>query len=211
MKLQQLLEMPQFSNRELGADPGDDHEPMTAFFITDARLHERYKVIGKQDNAIVAIRKDHTSAMVGLISTRPEDGAAGAQIYGDVQFKTNANLGFQADPLHLHQQNVLQVSLVDVVKENKFIGLGSFLYSSLAQAGFTIISDTHHFLGGKALWKKLGRARRPDEVVYVMDKGQVLMDEQNRPIEYDGSNIPDERIWSADTSRKYVLFVYKRR
>lgn len=211
MKMQDLLEMPQLSNRELGDDPNDDHEPMTAFFITTERFNERYKIIGQNDNAVVAMRHDNSSAMVGLFTHRPEDNAPGVQIFGDVQFKLDPNLGFYADMKLIRAQNIIQISLVDVVKENKFAGLGSFLYSSLAQAGFTVISDTHHFLGGKALWQKLGRAHKPDEVVYVMNRGQMFMDANGRPIEYDGSNIPEEKIWSQDAANKYVLFVYKRR
>lgn len=209
MKLQQLLEMPQLTDRELGDDPDDQIEPMRPFFITDQRIKERYQIIGQRDDVYVCIAQDFSSAVIGIKGQR-HDRLPGIDVYGDLQFK-NPNLGFKVDQLGLANQKVLQVGLVTVVKESQFMGLGTFLYSSLVQAGFTIISDNHQFKGGKELWKKLGRSPLAGTAVYLMNRGEVVSDANGNPIEYNGMNIPDDQIWSADAQHKYILFVYKRR
>lgn len=210
MKLQQLLEMPQLTRRELGDDPSDDAQPMTPFFMTTERMNERYMVLSTSNNVVSLLSKNKSSAMIGVFGKR-HDGADGVDIFGQLEFKDNYNLGTAADAMQLRSQNVLQVSLVTVVKEDKFKGLGSFLYSALVQQGYTIISDTHHFDGGKALWQKLGRAHNANEVIYLIDRGNVLKDELGNPIEYNGNNIPEDRIWSEDETNKYVLFIYRHR
>ena len=211
MKLDQLLEMPQAIRRNLGDDPDDDHEPMTSFFMTNEQFANRYTVVGMNGNTIAGLAKDLGGALVGVRGPRKEDQVEGVHIYGQLHFKDVYNLGFPNDPLRLKQQRVLQVSLVNVVKDTEYRGLASFLYTSIAGAGFTIISDTTQYNGGIELWKKLGRARPGNLAIYLINKGDVLKDEQGKPIEYNGSNIPEDQIWSEDETNKFVLFVLKQR
>jgi len=206
MKLSQLFEMPQLTDRELDGEK-DGVEPMKPFVITTQRYMERYDQLAQDGNVVVAISKTHNSAIIATKTIR-HDKADGFNIVGILELKENPQLGFPVDPTYLKQRKMLQVNLVTVADEARFMGVGSFLYSSLAQAGFTVISDTHQFKGGKELWKKLARARRKDEVVYILNKGKILTDEHG-PIEYNGENIPDNEIWSSDEQHKYVLLIYK--
>lgn len=203
MKLQDLLEMPRLTRKEMD----DDMVKMTPFFITDERLSERYNKIAAQDNVEVYLHKKLESAMLGVRGPR-RDSKSGILIYGDLHFKASPNLGFPIDRAVIHTQKILQVELVNVVRTDQFRGLGTFLYSSLVQAGFTVISDNHQFIGGKELWQKIGRTHLANETVFVIDKG-VVKTENERPIEYDGTNIPEEDIWSDDEQHAHVLFVYQ--
>ena len=207
MKLKQLLEMPQFYNHEMTSDDGD---MMTPFFITDERMQERCTVIARKDNVVVAIAKDLGNAMLGVTTAR-HDGKTGVMSYGNIIFKGQYKLGTAANSIQLQSQQVLQISVVTVIKDDKFKGLGSFMYSSLVQAGFTIISDNQHFVGGKELWKKLSRSHLANEVVYLINRGAVVLDEAGKPLEYNGTNLPDDKIWSSDEQLKYILFVYRLR
>lgn len=209
MKLHQLFEMPMLTNRELGSDPDDDIEPMKPFVITVERYKERYEQLAQKGDAVVAISKDHKSAIVATRTTR-HDNADAYSVLGILELKENPNLGFPVDSHYVQKNKILQVTLVTVAEEAKFMGVGSFLYSSIAQAGFTIISDTHQFKGGQALWKKLARSKLANEVVYVMNQGKVFA-KNNQPVIYDGSNIPDNEIWSEDQQHKYVLLIYKKK
>ena len=201
MKLKQLLKSPIFIPKEMG-----DEDKMTPFFITDERLTERYKLLATKDEVEVYLNKDRSSACVGLRSKR-HDGRSGIKIYGDLQFKDHLCLRYQID--QFGKAKILQVNLVSVVDESKFMGLGSFLYSSIVKAGNVIISDNKQFIGGKELWKKIGRSHLSNEVVYLIDKGNVMIDDKGKPIEYDGENVPDNKIWSEDKQKEFVLFLYK--
>lgn len=204
MKLKDLFEMPQHIPREM--DDTDMTEPMTAFFVTDERLAQKYKLLNVQDNVEVYLNKDLSSACIGL-RTKRHDGKSGIMLYGDIQFKSHVNLGFDISRLEVSDKKILQVDIVSVVKERQFEGSGSVLYSSIVQDGFTIISDNKQFDGGKQLWKKIGRSHLSNENVYVINSGNVMM-KDNKPISYNGFNIPDDEIWSADKQKEFVLFMY---
>lgn len=206
MLLKDLFEMPMHTKGEMG----DDVSTTTPFFITDERLAERYNMIAEKDSVEVHMNKDLSSAVVGLRTSR-HDKKVGIMIYGDIQFKDTIKLGFDIRQHKIDTRRVLQVDLVSVVRENKFVGLGTFLYSSIVQHGYILISDNHQFDGGKELWKKLGRSHLPNEVVYVIDKGHPKLGEDGKPILYDGQNIPDNEIWSADEKHAFVLFAYQRK
>lgn len=207
MNLKQLLEMPQYYHKEMKSDP---HDQMTPFFITDERMEERYTVLAQRDNVVAVIAKDGGNAMVCVRTTR-HDGESGVMSYGNLIFKANFKIGAAVDSLQLQAQKVLQVSVVTVVNDDKFKGLASFLYSSLVQAGYTVISDTSHFIGGRQLWKKLARSHLPNEGVYLINNGNAVMDADGKPLEYNGTNVPDADIWSTSTEHEFVLFVYKLR
>lgn len=213
MKLEELLilkEMPQRKRTEIADDPdAQTSEPMEPFFITvDALKQREYELVGKKGNFEVMIRKPHDTALIGSRRNRKMDGKEGLMIYGQLIFKNKLKLGVDVQQV-VHK--VLQVDIVEVAEEMKQEGLGTFLYSSLVQDGFSIISDTLHYEGGYKLWKKLARSHRSDEAVYILDHGQLMMGEDGKPIEYDGENVPEEQIWSDDELKKFVLLLYTKK
>lgn len=208
MRLSDLYEMPMFTNKEMSVDD-DEVELTTPFFITDARLTEKYNKLATKDNVEVYLQKDLSMACIGVREKR-HDNQSGILLFGSLQLKSEPRLGFSISALEVAARKILQIDLVTVVKQATFMGLGTFLYSSIVQAGYTIISDNHQFIGGKELWQKIGRSHLGNEVVYVIDKGHVLA-KDSVPIEYNGKNIPEDEIWSEDEQKKYVLFLYKKR
>jgi len=216
MKLHELLkEMPRLTNKELddvSPEDGEPAEPMEPFFVTDKTIKDRgYDVIGKRENVVVLLKNDHETALIGTKQER-HDGEPGVLVYGQVMFKLGLKLGPGVDTKQFLNQKVLQVDIVEVVRKAKFEGLGTFLYSCLVQKGFTVISDTLQFKGGKALWKKIARSHLSNEMVMIMDHGDIKMTDDGKPIAYDGSNIPDSDIWSeAKGEKDYVLLVYTKK
>ena len=76
--------------------------------------------------------------------------------------------------------------------------IASFAYSSLVQGGYTIVSDNIKFIGGKALWKKIARTKLPNEVLYISHRNNFLLNDNGNPIDYNGINIEDSKIWGKD-------------
>lgn len=195
-----LTEMPVLFKQELKLD---DEEKFSVFFLTDQNIDRlKYKIIGKKNNVTAFLKESKSIAIVGVKETR-HDGASGYRILGQIEFK-KPNLGVEI-PNH-QDTNLLQISLVEVTDEFRSLGLGSFLYHCLVKSGFSVISDNAQYSGGKALWMKIVKSKLSNEAVYIIDKGEMLSDEDGNPIEYDGKNIPEERIWGD--RHHHVLLVY---
>lgn len=208
MRLDELLlkEMPLKINQEMDDDP--DTIPFTTFFRTTASMREVFTLIAEHDNLIVYLKHDKSTAFIGTPDTR-HDGAKGVLILGQLLFKSTLNLGSLEK--QTFSPNVLQVELVMVNDRLKRAGVGTFLYSSLVRKGYTIISDNKQYDGGQALWQKIARSHASNEAVYVLDHGKLML-KDGQPIEYDGSNIPADELWSeTDKLKQYILFVYTRK
>lgn len=209
MKLRDLLqEMPRLSRNEMD----DGQLQVEVFFLTDANIKNLgYTSVGKRADVEVMLKKDLTTAIVGTRQKR-HDGVDGILVYGQIIFKEDLVLSNKTLQKFAKPHNILQIELVEIARENKFAGLASFMYSSIVQAGYTVISDTLQFKGGAELWKKIARSHLPNEAVWLIDHGDVTLDADGKPVEYDGKNMPDSEIWSLDDdSKKYLLFVYSRR
>lgn len=65
-------------------------------------------------------------------------------------------------------------------------------------------------IGGKELWKKIARLSVNSEYqVFVLDHGQLRLDNNGNPVIYDGNNIDDAELWSENIDNKYTLFALK--
>lgn len=215
MKLDELLkkqlqEMPNLNKQEINdymAQKNGDDYSFTSFFMTDGNLKKRgFKEIAEQDGIVVMLREKEI-AYVGTKGVRPQDKTPGLKIFGFIEFKPKLNLGYTPG---IDTSKLYQVSLVEVDKTIKLAGLGTFLYSSLVQAGYTVVSDNLQFLGGQQVWKKIARMHAPNEAVYIIDHGDLKTNGNGMPIEYDGSNIPDDEIWddTDEATKEHVLLVY---
>jgi len=209
MKLEELYlnEMPHRSRAEL-ADT-EEEGPMEPFFSSNDALKERgYKLVAKRGDVEVQLTNDLETAIIGTRQKR-HDGTDGIMIFGQLLFKLTLKIGADVKPL---MDKILQVDLVEVARQNKFEGLGTFLYSSLVQDGYTIISDTLQYEGGYKLWKKIARSHLANEAVYILDHGHLILDKDGKPVLYDGENVPEEEIWSDNSDlKKFVLLVYTKK
>jgi hypothetical protein len=196
-----LQEMPMLINKEL-----DDGEEFSPFFITDENIKKQdYKLLNRDGNVVVYMSQNN-SALVGFEAAR-KDGVEGVNIVGQVIFKDH--LDINSDNEFFHQnKNILQIDLVNVAKQTKLKGLGTFLYASLIKSGYIIISDTKQYLGGQALWKKLARSSGAlNALVLIMTDG-ILHTEDEKPIIYDGKNIPDKDLWSETAEKRHTLLLF---
>jgi hypothetical protein len=214
MQLKDLLEMPTFVNRELPIiDMG-----YSLLFYSSNTIQREFDVLGKRtigDNEYWTIlKKDKSFAVIGIVGVRKEDGVGGLNIIGHVDFKSMVDLSWSKD-ISIDNKNVLQVDGVQIINKEKMKGFGYNLYSMIVDAGFVIISDTVHYVGGKALWKRIAEYSNTNNYkVYIIDNGEVVM-KDDKPLPYNGYNYPENLIWSNEKSsyndsKKHVLFVLKK-
>jgi hypothetical protein len=205
-ELLQLKEMPGLTKKELDDDPDEQFD---VYFMSNSALESRkYQLIAKKENTEVYLEDGNDTAIIGTRGVR-HDGEDGIHVVGQLLFKLRLHLGSKEK--QTFGPNVLQVDLVNVAKKIKMQGLGTFLYHSLVAKGYTIISDNRQYEGGQALWKKIARSHASNEMVLLLDHGQLIM-KDGQPVQYDGENVPDDDIWSeTDKLKEYVLLVYTRK
>jgi hypothetical protein len=188
MKLRALFEMPQYVNKEIPTLDMGEHKP----FYTQRSMSEKYNILATTPY-YVGISKDGTFGFIGEAGNRADDNAPGAFILGSIEFKSNLNISSLRHLLP--NKKVLQVDGVEVSKLYNRRGIGYYLYFTLIQAGYVVISDNLQYMGGKAIWKKIAAKTISNQYkVYVMQDMKVLM-QDNKPIVYDSNNIDDCEIW----------------
>ena len=206
MKLSELLEMaPVFKNSE--ADTLSLHQ----LFLTDEAMKRDFSIISNisvgGSDYVIALRNSGAIAVIGKTGKRKLDGKPGIEIIGDVEFKHKQTIsGLNSFPTN---DKILQVSTV-VEPSFRTFGFGFYLYLTLAKAGYMIVSDNTQYIGGKVLWKKIAaKVLKDDYAVYVLDHGEVRLDDKGDPVVYDGSNIDDAELWSENVNKKYTLFALR--
>lgn len=212
MKIEDLFEMPDFINKEMPVVMSG-----TMRFYSEDTVNRDFDIIGKvkiNDEEFWSIlKKDKSFAVIGVLSVRKEDQKVGLSLIGKLEFKNKPDLSY--DEVIFTPKNVLQVDVVEVYSKEKSNGFGYNLYLSLVEHGYVLISDHTQYVGGRKLWEKLAKFSGNKFDVYVIDNGNVILDESGKPLKYDGKNIADEKIWKAPSktakeSTRYVLLAMKK-
>lgn len=201
MTFDELFEMPTFVNSEL---PVDD---VQVSIMSANTLKREYDMLGEfsvgSDRVVGAIKKNHKSAIIGHMVQR-DDGVPSMRVVTTLTFHEQPNLGEIAG-------KALQVDTVVSTDEARGGGYGYSLYKMLLNSGFTLASDNVQYVGGIELWKKIiRRSARDLHNVYILQNGKLLRDEKGQVIVYDGSNVPDDVIWSTNKRSEqhyYTLLV----
>jgi hypothetical protein len=206
MRLTQLLEMPVLKQDEL---PVKIARPFYTLQLVE-RNHETIHKGTTTENQQYwcVLRKNKQSASIGILGQR-DDGAWGLDILGTVDFKPTTLLSGRKE--FNIPGSVLQVGLVEVVPNRQGRGWGLYLYTALAEAGYVIISDNTQYIGGQASWKRIAADTLHNKYkVYVLKDGEPLVDKMGNLVTYDGTNIDDAQLWSANADNKYTLFVLRK-
>lgn len=101
-----------------------------------------------------------------------------------------------------------QVQSVIVESGLQNFGLATYIYSTLIhKVGLVLISDHEHYIGGKALWKKVANSL-DDVSVYIFncESNEFMMSGSERLV-YDGSNVSDDDIWSIYPNEENIHIV----
>jgi len=104
-------------------------------------------------------------------------------------------------------KKVVAEKLVAFSKDHRGKGLGTKVYHTILNQGFSIVSDEFHKIGGKALWKSIIRkALSWDAYVYLMRNGEVIR-ENGEPVLVT-PEMDETKIWSTDVNT-VLLFLTK--
>jgi hypothetical protein len=190
------------------------------FFYSENTLQDEFIYLTEVslDNKIfhVFMGDDKSSVVIGEPGNRMGDQKPGIFIDGQLILKHSLDLGGNSPKL-LSGGKVLQVDLVKINQRTEIgniktrQGLGYNLYKSVVEAGYTLVSDTLQYRGGKALWKKIAPMSKHDGFqVFILSNGEFISDESGEALAYDGDNIPDDQIWSQDATNKHVLLVARK-
>lgn len=201
MNFRELFEMPTFVNREL---PVDD---VQVSIMSSDTLKREYDMLGEiavgSDRVVGAIKKNHKSAIIGHL-VRRDDGVPSMRVVTTLTFHEQPDLG-EIDG------KALQVDTVVSTDEARGGGYGYALYKMLLNAGFMLASDNVQYIGGIELWKKIiRRSARDMHNVYILQNGKLLRDDRGNVVTYDGTNVPDDVIWSTNKRSEqhyYTLLV----
>ena len=166
-------------------------------FLSKDSLDREFKLVKEAADFSVYINNEHDMAIIGKMGHRPKgDKKYGIAIYVTVDFKHQQKISTSNPSAQL--RGALQVDMVAVHKRNMGgRGYAHNMYYALADLGITIISDNTQFRGGKELWKKLAANAAPNYVINIIEDARVRLDDNGKPFEYNGSNLPDDELWSG--------------
>ena len=195
MKLNEILnEMPYLIKGEYPAPKYIEEDT----FISSQSLEREYtKLVSK---AIDGVNVDFWylkkgTSVIGVIEKKKDKVDSNLIIFS-LRFKLKNTI--KNAPSELKGKIGLQVDGVFTQQDFRSRSLASIVYYSLVKKGYVIISDTGQFDGGQGLWKKLAKdSVHADYKVYVLhDSGEFIKTDAGDKKEYNGSNIPDNEIWS---------------
>lgn len=113
-------------------------------------------------------------------------------------------------PKELIGKKILQGSRIVLHADLRNFNIASQVYKRLINRGYAIISDDTHYEPARALWLKLAKNSGNEYNVMLCDVDHgPLKDMDGKTINYDGSNVPLEQVWTtgSDYSGSYIVLV----
>lgn len=166
-------------------------------------IHREYNqitstVLGGNIGVYILQHKQNPSRIIGVIKSgmpwnEQEEG-----------FKIIFTLTLKQPSVHLppdlQNKNVKQTT--DVATDMNFAGRGlaSFIYFTLADKGYILLSDENHLFGGIRFWRKMSRLAANslgEFAVNLIQNGKYIEDKNGKPVQYDDNNYPKSKIWST--------------
>lgn len=194
------------------------------YFIPTADVNANWTVIDEIDGStdssksyrLVCLAKDLSAAVI--LRHKPHQNENSTfRIYGRIVFERAADVKIDIDDTEFSKiggiKPALQIAGADTLPEQQGNGYGRQLYQSLTDKGYTLISDSTEYNGGKRLSRSVAKNSSALSCnVYIFTKGKLLM-MNGKPFIYNGSNLPDDKLWSTDPDMKHAttLFITKKK
>lgn len=203
MKLKELLEMAPYHAK--GENPPEHWKKSLDISISKSALERDYSFLSSLDinpaiddaEILHFYMLNEGRTIHGGYFIIDEIGEERLKIVFVLTFKANNTL--KAYPKDINKKLLLQVSKVNTNSQFGRIGIASFVYQSLIQKGFIILSDTVQLDGGKALWQKMSKySQIKDYKIRIIDDETGYLKRNGKILEYDGSNISDDEIWTTE-------------
>ena len=180
---------------------GDSNMAVMPMSYSPSTVQRRFEVIDEftLGSATFLTIYDSKIPFAAVIDAGPSD------INGDMRHRVVATLELvrrdRFDGLSVKEfwqdTEALQVEGVVVQDVMQGFGLATRMYETLIMTkGITLMSDNYHYEGGKALWQHIA-AKSSQVQVFVLDTDEgVFYPYDGSKIRYDGTCIPEDRIWS---------------
>lgn len=91
---------------------------------------------------------------------------------------------------------IVFVKGTSIREDRAYQGFTRRVYEIICQH-YSMVSDVTHYRGAKALWQSLARSSNVNIYVYDYATEDWLRDTANKPIRYNGKNIPYDKIWGT--------------
>ena len=179
--------------------------------MSEFALNQRYQLLGtlERENKYlkdvkVYYSRIHNHFRAGVLEKSPDEPISQLAIL--TQIDSNDRKFVKIEEIQ-GLKNPYQIGLVQTRDSNIGQGIAKSLYLFLIRIGYDLISDCEQYLGGYWLWKSLSRSDRIN--VYAWDdlKKDYIKDSTGKAIRYDGSNIPEDLIWSDDEAKLHTVLV----
>lgn len=179
--------------------------------MSERAIKQRYQFLGtleKEDELLkdveVYYSKQHNHFRAGVIKPANDETINRLAILTQIDHNDVNQINVKSIP---GLKNPFQVGLVETRDSELGRGIAKSTYLFLIRIGYELVSDCEQYLGGYWLWKSLSRSDKIN--VYVWDdlKKDYLRDDNGKLIRYNGSNIPEDEIWSTDESKLHTVLV----
>jgi hypothetical protein len=101
-------------------------------------------------------------------------------------------------PEEISRKKILQGSRILLKRDLRRYSISTVVYKRLTEHGYAIISDQTHFDPAKGLWMKLARDSDENYKVILVDIDYgAIKDENGHTLCYNGSNYPEEQLWTT--------------
>jgi len=190
-EVKELTEMPKINKRDLPY--------MQSNCIPISSLESSYTFIDSfGNNEMYAFNRGNKFVIVDTVITDNQCKRLHLRLLTeDVIFPTDKVLS------HINTKFKKQTRFVEVSEELANEGLATKIYTYLISNNYTLVSDSEHYNGGQALWKKI--ARDNNVFVAIWNTTDWLRDNDNNVICYDNININDNAIWGGNDKKTVYL------
>lgn len=184
----------------------------TAFgFMSERAINQRYQYLGNLgkekkalENVEVYYSKKHNHFRAGIIEPADDEPINQLSILTQISHNDIHQIDVKSIP---GLKNPFQVGLVETRDSHIGRGIAKSLYLFLIRIGYELVSDCEQYLGGYWLWKSLSSSDKINVYVWNDLKKDYLRDDNGKLIRYNGSNIPEDEIWSTDESKLHTVLV----
>jgi hypothetical protein len=121
------------------------------------------------------------------------------------------NIELKRIPEEIRDKKLISFDKHRIASDIRNNSVATIVYRKLVDHGYAIISDRTHFEPAKGLWVKIAKNSDENHRVILVDIDYgVLKDYDGNTLYYNGSNYPEEQLWTtgSDFTGYNLVLVY---
>lgn len=181
-------------------------------FMSTKAITRTFKPLNLKIAGAMFFRHVEINQVIGVIPEKKITGEDSNKIIFELSFKREITLKKRPQELGT---SVIQVSSAFTDKAYRNRAIAAQAYRALIDEGFVVLSDCDQFIPGKNLWERLSKDAKHYglQVNIINIHGEFMRDDSLAIVDFDGTNIPEDDIWSNNIheSRDQILLVLRKR